>query len=84
MNDAVHNVECVRALGGDVRLLTKNSGHDSLVPGLGAATGEQCGRLKKVQAIVDWYEEKLKGITGKASYIPQNCFTSTARRATGW
>ena len=31
MNEAVHNVACVRALGGDVRFLTKNSGHDSLV-----------------------------------------------------
>jgi hypothetical protein len=40
----------------------------------GSATGEQCGELDKTQSIVDWYDEKLKDIAGKASYIPQHCF----------
>jgi ABC-2 type transport system ATP-binding protein len=71
MNDAVRNVACVRALGGDVRFLTKNGGHDSL---LGGATGEQCGALGKVQSIVDWYDEKLRGMAGRASYVPRHCF----------
>src|SRR5262249_5896109 len=71
MNEAVHNTACVRALGGDVRFLTKNSGHDSL---LGGPTGEQCGALPKTQAIVDCNEEKLRGMRGKASYIPRQCF----------
>jgi ABC-2 type transport system ATP-binding protein len=71
LNDAVHNFQCVSALGGDVRLLVKTGGHDSLA---GGGSGETCGSLDKVQSIVDWYDEKLKGIPGKASYIPQNCF----------
>lgn len=68
MNDQIHNVQCLRALGGDVRMLTKTNGHD-------AGDGETCGALKKSQSIVDWYDEKLKGMAGKASYIPQHCFT---------
>lgn len=71
MNDAVNNFKCVSAYGGDVRLLVKTGGHDSLV---GGGSGEACGTLNKAQAIVDWYDEKLKGIGGKASYIPNFCF----------
>jgi ABC-2 type transport system ATP-binding protein len=71
LNDAFHNFQCVSALGGDVRLLTKNSGHDSLV---GGSSGEGCGLLDKTQAIVDWYDEKLKGLLTHAAYIPQFCF----------
>jgi ABC-2 type transport system ATP-binding protein len=71
LNDAVHNFQCLNALGGDVRLLVKTSGHDSLV---GGGSGDACGTLDKTQSIVDWYDEKLKGVAGKASYIPQYCF----------
>src|SRR5690349_3920666 len=71
LNDAVHNFQCVSALGGDVRLLTKTGGHDSLV---GGGSGELCGTVDKVQSIVDWYDEKLKGVAGKAAYIPHFCF----------
>ena len=71
LNETYRNYECVAAQGGDVRLLTKNGGHDSL---LGGSSGEQCGNLDKVQAIVDWYDEKLKGQTGQASYVPEFCF----------
>lgn len=75
LNEAFHNAACVRALGGDVRLLTKNGGHDSLFPGVGGTnTGEQCGELQKTQSIVDWYDEKLRGRAGQASYIPRQCF----------
>lgn len=80
LNDAVHNVQCVSALGGDVRLLTKNAGHDTL---LGGSDGEQCGALQKTQSIVDWYDEKLKGVSGKASYIPQHCFHIDGTAADG-
>lgn len=62
---------CVSARGGDVRVLTKNSGHDTIV---GGASGEACGTLDKVQSIVDWFDEKLKGRSGKANYIPRFCF----------
>lgn len=75
LNEAVHNAACVSALGGDVRLLTKNGGHDSLFPGIGGLnTGEQCGLLQKTQSIVDWYDEKLRGVDGAATYIPRTCF----------
>ncbi|HEV7734637.1 MAG TPA: CocE/NonD family hydrolase [Candidatus Binatia bacterium] len=75
LNEAVHNAACVAALGGDVRLLTKNGGHDSLFPGIGGFnTGEQCGALQKTQSIVDWYDEKLRGMAGHADYIPRTCF----------
>ena len=68
MNDARDNADCLKALGGDVRLLTKTNGHD-------AGDGERCGDLDKVQSIRDWFDEKLKGEVGKASYIPNYCFT---------
>lgn len=67
LNDMVHNVDCVAKLGGDVRMLTKINGHDS-------GAGESCGALDKVQSIVDWYDEKLKGKAGRADYIPKYCF----------
>lgn len=67
MNDLLRNVECVSKLGGDVRMLTKINGHDS-------GTGEACGALDKTQSIVDWYDEKLKGVANKAGYIPKFCF----------
>ena len=67
MNDLLRNVSCVSALGGDVRMLTKINGHD-------AGTGESCGALDKTQSIVDWFDEKLKGVANKALYIPKFCF----------
>lgn len=68
MNGARDNAACLKALGGDVRMLTKTNGHDS-------GDGERCGDLDKAQSIRDWFDEKLKGVTGKASYIPNYCFT---------
>lgn len=71
LTEAVRNVQCVAAQGGDVRLLTKVGGHDTLA---GGGSGEACGKLKKDIAILDWYDEKLKGMSGKASYIPKFCW----------
>ncbi len=75
LTDAVRNYQCVAAQGGDVRLLTKVGGHDSLA---GGGTGEACGKLKKDIAILDWYDEKLKGMSGKAAYIPKFCWQMDA------
>jgi len=80
LNDAVRNFQCLDALGGDVRLLTKNGGHDTVI---GGADGDQCGALHKAQAILDWYDEKLKGVAGQASYIPQLCFHIDGSAADG-
>ena len=71
LNETFRNFNCLEALGGDVRLLTKNGGHDSL---LGGASGESCGALGKSQSIVDWYDAKLKGASGSADYIPDFCW----------
>lgn len=68
MNDARDNATCLKALGGDVRMLTKINGHDG-------GEGERCGDLDKAQSIRDWFDEKLKGVAGKADYIPNYCFT---------
>ena len=68
MNGMVDNVNCLTALGGDVRMLTKINGHD-------AGDGEACGALDKVQSIRDWFDEKLKGEADKANYIPKFCFS---------
>lgn len=68
MNDARDNVDCLKALGGDVRFLTKINGHDK-------GEGESCGELDKAQSIRDWFDEKLKGVAGKADYIPKYCFS---------
>jgi len=49
LNDAVHNFQCLSALGGDVRMLVKTSGHDSLV---GGGSGDGCGTHDKTHSIV--------------------------------
>ncbi|TAJ55702.1 MAG: hypothetical protein EPN60_15360 [Nevskiaceae bacterium] len=67
LNDAWNNVQCVAAQGGDVRLLVKAPGHDG-------GGSEQCGQLDKDRSILAWYDEKLKGISGAADYIPDYCF----------
>lgn len=67
LNDAWHNVQCVGAKGGDVRLLVKAPGHDG-------GGSEQCGALNKDRSILAWYDEKLKGISGADNYIPKFCF----------
>lgn len=68
LNDAKNLVSCVAQQGGDVRFFNKINGHDS-------GTGEACGNMKKDDAILAWFDEKLKGETSKASYIPKTCFT---------
>lgn len=69
LNEEQKNYQCLKAAGGDVRLLTKNQGHDTA-----GAGGENCGELNKDRATVDWFDEKLKGIAGRAGYIPEFCY----------
>lgn len=69
LNEAQKNYLCLKAAGGDVRLLSKNQGHDNA-----GAGGENCGELNKTRATLDWFDEKLKGIAGRASYIPELCY----------
>ncbi|MEC9359334.1 MAG: CocE/NonD family hydrolase [Pseudomonadota bacterium] len=67
LNEAYANYRCVEAQGGDVRLLVKAPGHDS--GGL-----EACGKLDKDRAILAWYQEKLRGVSGADDDIPEFCF----------
>lgn len=69
LNEEQKNYQCLKKLGGDVRMLTKNQGHDSVGDG-----GNHCGELQLNAATVDWFDEKLKGVAGKASYIPELCY----------
>ena len=68
LNDAKNLVSCVEKLGGDVRFFNKINGHDS-------GTGEACGKMGKDNAILAWFDEKLKLKANAASYIPKTCFT---------
>ena len=68
-NDAYHNFECLKALGGDVRLFTKSAGH-GLDNGDG---GQNCGAISRDAATLAWFDEKLKGRPGAASMIPGIC-----------
>lgn len=76
LNEQLLNVKCLLERGGDVRLLTKNQGHDSAGDG-----GEQCGDLRKAQATIDWFDEKLKGQDGQADYIPGVCYQLDGSKA---
>jgi ABC-2 type transport system ATP-binding protein len=78
LNEEQKNYQCLKALGGDVRLLTKNQGHDTA-----GAGGDNCGALNKEIATVDWFDEKLKGVAGRASYIPEFCYHLDGSAADG-
>ncbi|WP_372810215.1 neutral/alkaline non-lysosomal ceramidase N-terminal domain-containing protein, partial [Litorivivens sp.] len=74
-NDAWWNYQCMKERGGDVRLLTHQSGHNlqGYAPGPGplafqegSGTGN-CGDINRSTATLDWLNEKLKGIDPGAS-----------------
>jgi cephalosporin-C deacetylase-like acetyl esterase len=74
-NDAWWNYQCMKQRGGDVRLLTHQSGHNlqGFVPAPGPFTFQQgagtgnCGAINRNTATLDWLNEKLKGINNGAS-----------------
>lgn len=72
-NEALANYNCLKSQGGDVRLLTYQSGHNTLqaVPDPGQAyqppgstTESLCGNVNYDQAMVAFFAEHLKGETG--------------------
>ena len=73
VNEAYDNVRCYRALGGDVRLWIKPQGHSVPVGGGGGTPSQDCGERNRDQALVAWFDEKLKGIAGAADNIPRVC-----------
>jgi ABC-2 type transport system ATP-binding protein len=85
--------QCANGLGGDVRYWTYQFGHNTpnippafppfadddppyTPPNNDTDTG--CGSLKHDDAIVAWFNEKLKGQSGAAAFIPKICISLTA------
>lgn len=68
-NDAHDNFDCLRAQGGDVRLFTKAAGH-----GIDSGDGsDACGDINRADATFAWFEDKLRGVSGAADFIPEVC-----------
>ncbi|MBB3046646.1 pimeloyl-ACP methyl ester carboxylesterase [Litorivivens lipolytica] len=75
-NDAWWNYQCLSERGGDVRLLTHQSGHNlqdyvdrvdgfEMPPQITFQRGsgnKNCGQIDREQATIDWFNEKLKGL----------------------
>lgn len=85
-NEAFRNYDCLRHKGGDVRLMTYEGGHNSLllVPdpgalvyeeiidgGAGATLERSCAGLGHEAATLAFFEEHLKGIAGAAAIVPR-------------
>jgi ABC-2 type transport system ATP-binding protein len=87
-NNGYHNYSCLQRAGGDVRLLSYQSGHNSALEGTaplvpdpyvtlfypsGDSVDSRCGsKLNEDAAQLAWFNEYLKGEKGAASSIPQN------------
>lgn len=78
-NDAFANFDCLRQAGGDVRLLTYQSGHNTLqvVPDPGAVLFQptdnplisSCGDIGATEATLAFFAEHLKGEAGAADAV---------------
>ncbi len=66
-NEAVQNVECVAALGGDVRLAVKPAGHSG-------GAHQRCGDMEMADARLAFFNEKLYGRRNEARFVPRYCF----------
>lgn len=73
MNEMYRNYQCVSALGGDVRMISHESGH--ILPGLQTGGQYTCGDINYNDAIFDWFEEKIMGKATTADYIPELCYS---------
>jgi ABC-2 type transport system ATP-binding protein len=87
-NEAYANYECLRAEGGDVRLLSYQSGHNAahLVPDPGEAYLPQgnvydgrCGSLHLVAAMRAFFDLHLKELPGAADTVPSKPRMSIAK-----
>ncbi len=87
-NEGYANYECLRSEGGDVRLLTYQSGHNTayLVPDPGEkylppgnAIDERCGSLHKKTAMRAFFDQYLKGEPGAAAAVPTKPCLSIAK-----
>jgi ABC-2 type transport system ATP-binding protein len=80
-NNAYANYQCLKAAGGDVRLLSYQAGHNTLqvVPDPGTVfqpalnfLDSSCGPLDVDVATRAFFDEHLKGIAGAADTVPTN------------
>lgn len=83
-NHGVYARQCLQAAGHDVRLIGTQGGH--LLP-LSQMRGLKtvysfdrtvnCGqkKLNSKRMVLDWFDEKLRGKSGQADYIPPLCVT---------
>lgn len=88
LSEAEANYECLKKQGGDVRLFTYQSGHNSLQavvdPGevfqpLNSAIDNACGPFDADAAIKLFFDEHLKGIAGAADSLgKQPCLSLAA------
>jgi len=70
-NEAYHNFQCLKRGGGDVRLLSYETGHGALSPDLGIVSqavqvrgnplSRNCGPVDGTAATLAWFNEKLLG-----------------------
>ncbi len=88
-NNGYANYACMQRGGGDVRLLSYQTGHNALgtVPDpyvsifypVGDQLDAKCGRIDEAMAEFAWFEQYLKGKNGAASFIPmQPCISLSA------
>ncbi len=88
LNEAWKNYQCLKAAGGDVRLLSYSFGHHVLSPNLGLADmgmssqslplETECGPINKEVATVAWFNDKLLGLGDADEVITtgqQFCFS---------
>lgn len=83
LNEARENYDCMANGTHDVRLIATQGGHLlpmtqwSWVPGYQVESEVHCDSktLDLASMAVDWFDEKLKGIKGKADQIPALCIT---------
>ena len=89
-NEAYANYQCLRAAGGDVRLLTHETGHNAVAgapadPGItfqpvGNELWDRCGNVDPIGATLAFFDEHLRGNLGAAStVVPQQvCLSLSA------
>ena len=93
-NEAYHNYKCLQRGGGDVRLLSYETGHGALSPDVGLVTqavqvqsvplSRNCGAVDATMATLAWFNEKLLGKGSADSAIPSGrnvCLSLTQKDA---
>jgi ABC-2 type transport system ATP-binding protein len=92
LNEAVENYKCMADGKHDVRLIATQGGHLlpftqwSLIPGYQVESEIQCDgkQIDLSEMAVHWFDEKLKGIKGKADSIPGICITHDDQTGTSF